>query len=78
MLSISRDPAAPTSENAPQPDVPADSYEDWDAAGSAKLVDEAREKVKQTLASHEPLPLDDDIDRELRRLHVRARESTED
>jgi trimethylamine--corrinoid protein Co-methyltransferase len=54
-----------------------DACEVWNAAGRPKLVEEAREKVKQTLASHEPLPLDDDVEREPRRIHARAREIAE-
>jgi trimethylamine--corrinoid protein Co-methyltransferase len=55
-----------------------DIVEDWSAAGRPKLVQEAREKVIQILASHEPLRLDDDVERELRRIHERAQESSED
>jgi trimethylamine--corrinoid protein Co-methyltransferase len=52
-----------------------DTFEHWDGAGRPTLVEEARDKVKQTVASHRPLPLDEDVERELRRIHMRAQES---
>lgn len=54
-----------------------DACEVWNAAGRPKLVQEAWEEVKQTLASHEPLPLDDDVESELQRIHARAQEIAE-
>ena len=50
------------------------SVEEWKAAGKRELVEDAREKVNQILSSHEPLPLDEDIDRELERIRKRAAE----
>jgi trimethylamine--corrinoid protein Co-methyltransferase len=47
-------------------------YEGWVAAGQPTLVQEAGEKVRQILASHEPLPLDDEAERELERIQKRA------
>jgi trimethylamine--corrinoid protein Co-methyltransferase len=55
-----------------------DTFESWDAAGRPSLVDEAREKVEQILATHEPLPLDEDVERELDRIEKRAREIAAD
>ncbi len=49
-----------------------DTFEGWEAAGRPSLLEEAREKVGQILATHEPLPLDDDVERELERIQVRA------
>jgi trimethylamine--corrinoid protein Co-methyltransferase len=49
------------------------TFEDWEAAGRPTLLAEAREKVDQILATHEPLPLDEDVERELVRIEERAR-----
>jgi trimethylamine--corrinoid protein Co-methyltransferase len=54
-----------------------DSFESWDAAGRPTLVEEAREVVNQTLAAHEPLPLGEDVERELQRIYTLAQESHE-
>ncbi len=50
-----------------------DSLDAWEAAGRPTLFEEAREKVNQILATHQPLPLDDDVERELDRIQQRAR-----
>ena len=50
-----------------------DTYEKWDAAGRPPLLDEARQRVDEILAAHEPLPLDEDVERELDRIEERAR-----
>jgi trimethylamine--corrinoid protein Co-methyltransferase len=52
-----------------------DTFEDWDAAGRPTIVEEAREMVRQVLAAHEPLPLGEDVERELQRIHTRAQQS---
>jgi trimethylamine--corrinoid protein Co-methyltransferase len=49
------------------------SFEDWEAAGRPTLLEEARGKVDHILATHEPLPLDDEVERELERIVERAR-----
>ena len=49
-----------------------DAFEGWEAAGRPELFDEAREKVNRILASHEPLPLDEEVERELDRIQKRA------
>jgi trimethylamine---corrinoid protein Co-methyltransferase len=49
-----------------------DTFEGWEAAGRPRLLDEAREKVNEILSSHEPLPLDKDIERELDNIQRRA------
>jgi trimethylamine--corrinoid protein Co-methyltransferase len=54
-----------------------ESFESWDAAGRPDLMEEAREIVKQKLDAHEPLPLGEDVERELRRIQKRAQESQE-
>jgi trimethylamine--corrinoid protein Co-methyltransferase len=51
-----------------------DTFEGWVAAGRPTLIEEAREKVKHILATHEPLPLDEEVEREFDRLQERARE----
>jgi trimethylamine--corrinoid protein Co-methyltransferase len=50
-----------------------DSFEDWVAAGRPTLLEEARERVDYILTTHEPLPLDEDVERELDRIVNRAR-----
>jgi trimethylamine--corrinoid protein Co-methyltransferase len=47
-------------------------FEAWVAADRPRLVEEARESVRQILASHEPLPLDTEVERELERIQKRA------
>jgi len=54
-----------------------DTFEGWEAAGKPTLLEEAREKVKQILATHQPLPLDEDIERELDRIAEKARDSSD-
>ena len=49
-----------------------DSYDAWAAAGRPDVLDEARAKVEELLATHVPLPLGDDVERELASLRVRA------
>jgi len=49
------------------------TFEKWVADGKPKLLDKAREKVDHILATHEPLPLDEDVERELDRIVERAK-----
>jgi trimethylamine--corrinoid protein Co-methyltransferase len=49
-----------------------DSYQKWVNDGRPSLLEEAREKVDVILASHQPLPLDDDTERGLQDLQKRA------
>ena len=49
-----------------------DTYEGWVAAGQPTLLEEATEKVHQILSSHNPLPLDAEVERELDRIQRRA------
>ena len=46
--------------------------EAWQAHGRRDILDEAHEKVREILAAHEPLPLDEDVERELAKLRERA------
>jgi trimethylamine--corrinoid protein Co-methyltransferase len=48
------------------------TFEEWEAAGRPTLLEEARERVDHILATHEPLPLRPDIERELAALRRRA------
>ena len=49
-----------------------DTFEGWESAGRPDLLGEAREKVNMILTSHEPLPLDEEVERELSRIQRRA------
>jgi trimethylamine--corrinoid protein Co-methyltransferase len=51
------------------------SLEEWEAAGRPDVVEEARQAVDQILSAHRPLPLDEEIDRELDRIKKRAADS---
>lgn len=48
------------------------SYDAWVAAGSLSTVEQARVRVEELLAAHEPLPLPDDVVRELEKIKRRA------
>jgi len=50
----------------------ADSHDAWTAAGRPTVHDEARQRVDELLATHVPLPLGDDVERELEKLRQRA------
>jgi trimethylamine--corrinoid protein Co-methyltransferase len=52
-----------------------DSFETWETAGKPTLLDEAREKVDQILRTHQPIPLDEDVEHELDRIQKRAQEA---
>ena len=47
-------------------------HESWEAAGRPALLDQVRGRVDQILADHRPLPLGEDVERELARLQRRA------
>jgi trimethylamine--corrinoid protein Co-methyltransferase len=51
------------------------SLEKWQAAGRPDLMAEARSAVDRTLATHQPLPLDEAVDRELDRIRKKAADS---
>jgi trimethylamine--corrinoid protein Co-methyltransferase len=48
-------------------------YETWESSG-VDLLAEAREKIDQVLSTHQPLPLDDAVLRELQRIEASAKE----
>lgn len=52
--------------------------ESWLAAGRPSVVDEAAARAAELVATHEPPPLDDDVERELAKLLARARQHRED
>jgi trimethylamine--corrinoid protein Co-methyltransferase len=53
-----------------------DTFEGWETAGRPTLLGEVREKVKQILVTHQPLSLDEDVERELDRIQKRAQTET--
>jgi trimethylamine--corrinoid protein Co-methyltransferase len=52
-----------------------DSFDKWEAGGMPTLLEETREQVERILATHQPLPLGDEVERELDLIQGRARES---
>ena len=52
-----------------------EAYESWIASGKKDILEEARDKVNRILGSHEPLPLGDDVEKELDKICKRAREN---
>jgi trimethylamine--corrinoid protein Co-methyltransferase len=52
------------------------TFEAWEGAGRPTLLEEARDQVDQILSSHQQLPLDAEIERELDRIQRRAQEET--
>ncbi len=53
------------------------TIESWFTKGEADLLDEAHQKVAERLSSHQPLPLPEEVNRELDRLQARARQEDE-
>jgi trimethylamine--corrinoid protein Co-methyltransferase len=53
-----------------------DAYEKWRASSRGEFLEEAREKVDHILATHEPLPLDEDVEKELDEICRRARDES--
>ncbi len=49
-----------------------DTYESWQAAGQPDLLAEVRAQIDEILATHQPLPLDEDAECELQRIQQRA------
>ena len=46
----------------------------WENAGKKDILEDAREKVEHLLSTHKPLPLGDDIEKELDEIEKRAKE----
>jgi trimethylamine--corrinoid protein Co-methyltransferase len=51
-----------------------DTFEGWEAKGRPRLLETVRQQVDDILASHEPVPLGEDAERELERIQQRAQE----
>jgi len=51
-----------------------DTEGSWVRSGRKDVLDEAREKVDQILKTHKPLPLDDDVQKELDKIYKKAQE----
>jgi trimethylamine:corrinoid methyltransferase-like protein len=51
-----------------------DTYEKWKAANMPDVIDVIQENVKKILKNHQPLALDAQADRELKRLERKVRE----
>ncbi|MCF8068215.1 MAG: trimethylamine methyltransferase family protein [Desulfobacterales bacterium] len=49
-----------------------DSHENWVAEGKPDVLDEARVKVDDILGTHEPLPFNDDVEKELAKIRKKA------
>jgi trimethylamine--corrinoid protein Co-methyltransferase len=54
-----------------------DAQESWEMAGKKDILEEAREKVENLLSTHKPLPLSDEIEKELDKIQKRANQSSE-
>ena len=50
------------------------SFEAWEKAGRPELLEELKERVVSILDAHEPLPLGEEVERELERIASKARE----
>ena len=51
-----------------------DTEGSWERSGRKDVLDEAREKVDQILKTHKPLPLDDNVQKELDKIYKKAQE----
>jgi trimethylamine--corrinoid protein Co-methyltransferase len=49
------------------------SYEQWEKSGSPDLLPELRKEIEQQISTHKPLPLPEDVERELALLEKHAR-----
>jgi trimethylamine--corrinoid protein Co-methyltransferase len=49
-----------------------ETFEGWEAAGRPTVLEEAREKVGQILATHQALPLGEDVEKELDQIQKHA------
>jgi trimethylamine--corrinoid protein Co-methyltransferase len=50
-------------------------FERWESDGKPDILAEARQKLADTIAAHQPLPLDETVLRELDKIEKRAREA---
>jgi trimethylamine--corrinoid protein Co-methyltransferase len=51
-----------------------ESRKSWETSGKKDILEEAREKVEHILSTHKPLPLGDDVEKELDHIQNRARD----
>ena len=49
----------------------------WERSRKKDILDEAREKIDQILKTHQPLPLDEEIEKELEKIYKKAQEQAE-
>ena len=49
----------------------------WERSRKKDILDEAREKVEHILATYKPLPLGDDVEKELEKIYKRAQQSVD-
>ncbi len=54
-----------------------EAQESWKMTGKKNILEEAREKVENLLSTHKPLPLSDDVEKELEKIQKRANLSSE-
>jgi trimethylamine--corrinoid protein Co-methyltransferase len=54
-----------------------EAQESWEMAGKKDILEEAREKVENLLTTHKPLPLSDEVEKELDKIQKRANQSSE-
>lgn len=53
-----------------------ESYEHWRASRKGDFLDQVRERVDQILATHQPLPLDEEVAKELDRIRESAKRAS--
>jgi trimethylamine:corrinoid methyltransferase-like protein len=51
----------------------SDSYETWSAPDKPTFVHDLSDKVQEILKTHEPLPIDEETERELEKIEQHAR-----
>jgi trimethylamine--corrinoid protein Co-methyltransferase len=54
-----------------------EAQELWEMTGKKDILEEAREKVEYLLSTHKPLPLSDEVEKELDKIQKRAYQSSE-
>ena len=52
------------------------TYEAWEASGKPTLIKELNDWAKEILATHQPLPLEPDIEKELEKIEQKARKGS--
>jgi trimethylamine--corrinoid protein Co-methyltransferase len=49
-----------------------EAFEAWEVEGRPRLLASARQQMEKILATHQPLPLDEEVERELETIQARA------